>query len=111
MILKDNERICYRCGDRVKNQTDPKKHIQDTHQDIVCKQFLENNCTFGTKCMFPHKTTPVKNVEKPNTRHEAPHTQTQGDFQSVPTAGQTSLTVGEMSQDEGLRGEVKTWDK
>ena len=52
--------------------------------------------------MFPHKTTHVKKVGTPNTRHEAPHTQTQGDFQSVPTAGQTSLTVGEMSQEEGL---------
>ena len=56
VILKGNERICHKCGDKVKNQTDFKKHIQDTHQDIVCKKFLENNCTFGTKCMFPHKT-------------------------------------------------------
>ena len=31
------------------------------HGDIVCKKFLENKYSFGTKCMFSHSASPVQN--------------------------------------------------
>ena len=54
VILKDKERICYKCGQVVKSQADLRIHMSDTHVDIVCRKFLETKCSFGIKCMFSH---------------------------------------------------------
>ena len=63
VILKDKERICYKCGKKVKTQVDLRLHMNEKHGDIVCKKFLENKCSFGTKCMFSHTISHVQDAQ------------------------------------------------
>ena len=78
------------------------KHIKETHSDILSKNFLENSCSYGTRCMFKHRGSPVQNVARPNTRNpaEGASNQTQMFFCQTPTVGQTNLTVGTQNQTE-----------
>ena len=94
IILKENERICYKCGKRTSNQNDLMKHMQDKHQGIICKKFQENKCSFGTRCMFSH--TNVRKVERPH--HETgvgrAHAEVQQDFREPPQGGgQNNIAV------------------
>ena len=61
VILKDNERICYKCAQKVKSQMDLRRHMNDKHGDIFCKKFLDNKCSFGARCMFSHTIPNVQN--------------------------------------------------
>ena len=47
------------------------KHIKDTHSDVLCKNFLENYCSYGIRCMFKHVETPAQNVARPHNRNQA----------------------------------------
>ena len=64
------------------------KHIKDTHGDIMCKHFLGNSCSYGTRirCMFRHRGS--HNVAR----------QKQPDFWEAPTGGHMNLTVGTHNQ-------------
>ena len=93
IILQQGERICYKCGEKLKTQGLLMKHIKETHDDILCKNFLEKTCSYGTRCMFRHKETTAKNVIRPQIGNQAKETQKAG-FWEVPTAGQSGPTVG-----------------
>ena len=58
VILKQNEKICYKCGDILSNKTLLLKHIVSVHGEEPCKKFRVNKCTFGTKCFFKHFIEP-----------------------------------------------------
>ena len=87
-LLLQGEQICFKCGDKLKSQSLLMKHIKDTHSDIICKNFLENSCSYGTRCMFRHRGPPAHNVAR----------QKQADFWEAPTGGHMNLTVGTQNQ-------------
>ena len=92
VILKQNEQICYKCGDILSNKTLLLKHIVSVHGEDPCKKFRVNKCTFGTKCFFKHIIEPGQNVV--NSAQTAHGNNTQQVFYSLPTPGQQNLTVG-----------------
>ena len=46
--LKENEHICFKCGDIVISMKDLIKHIKEAHGHEPCHKYAENNCAQGS---------------------------------------------------------------
>ena len=98
IILEQNQQICYKCGSITTSKTELMKHIKEEHGSELCHKFLENKCTFGSRCLFTHIISPVQNVDRvstparhtmkdfPNTLTTEPVVRPQGRPQNVPPA-------------------------
>ena len=93
IILKEKERICYKCGERTPSQTLLIKHMKEIHSSEPCKNYLANKCTFGTKCMFSHSGSIVRDVANSATVPKPSQTTSQRDFWPLLTTAQTNRTV------------------
>ena len=81
IILEQGKHICYRCGKISNSKTEMMKHVKETHGNIICKKFLQNECNFGSRCLFKHTSGIAQNVENNTVQGRA---QTQ-DFQNTLT--------------------------
>ena len=90
VILKEKERICFKCGDRMSNQALLIMHMKQAHISEPCKNFLANKCSFGTKCMFSHSASIVRNVASAVTVPRASQNTPQRDFWPLLTTAQTN---------------------
>ena len=54
-ILKENEHMCYKCGDIVKTKTGLYNHIKQNHGHIPCYKFQQNCCDYSSQdCLYKH---------------------------------------------------------
>jgi hypothetical protein len=54
IILKDNEHICYNCGEKTSSLRSLMKHIQEEHGSQPCLKFSQNKCSRGQLCWYSH---------------------------------------------------------
>ena len=96
IIPADNEHYCYKCETKETSKTLLMKHIKETHGGEPCKRFKEGRCSFGSRCIFSHTSTPAPSVMRSSTKTgpEAPLTNSYQDFPILPAAGHQLLTVG-----------------
>ena len=53
--IKENEHLCYKCGETFTNKTLLMKHIKEAHGDIPCLKYIKGECRFSeSSCFFRH---------------------------------------------------------
>ena len=59
ITLRENQEICFKCGEIFSNKTEMMKHVKGKHGEIPCTRFSDGHCEYGSKCLFKHvmKTT------------------------------------------------------
>ena len=95
--LQGDEQICYRCGKKFNKKHLLLTHIKNVYGDTPCRKFLENKCSYGSRCVFSHNVTnvqdkssntrPALNVQNNPHNYEVSHEIPQQVFQSTPTSG------------------------
>ena len=63
IILKQGEQICYKCGKIFDRKSSLLNHIKNNHDDPCLKHSL-GKCTYGSRCVFKHTTSPAQSVNK-----------------------------------------------
>ena len=52
--LRENEVICFTCGNKFQDKHSLLTHIRNIHGNAPCKNFLKGNCKFNERCFFRH---------------------------------------------------------
>ena len=48
------------------------KHVKDSHGNITCQKFLNNQCSFNSRCLFKHPINIEQNVDQNDEAHAQP---------------------------------------
>ena len=83
-ILQRGQPVCYKYGDILSSKTELIRHIRSEHGNEVCKKFKENDCDYGSKCLFQHINGIVR---------QAQAIPTQQDFQPLQAPAQPHRLV------------------
>ena len=53
--IKENEHLCYKCGETFTSKTHLVTHIKAAHGEIPCEKYLKGECRFNERsCFFRH---------------------------------------------------------
>ena len=79
VILKENEQICYKCGDIVTSKTELYNHLKQKPGQTPCHKFQQNTCSYSSQdCLYRHT---MNNHAQRN--HNAASQPVNRDFQNI----------------------------